>query len=78
MGNFIKSFTKELDQSACQSACFHIVHQFLISCVLQDLFSQKPCCISSNMSSSVKCLARLEATLCSNILRRTQVSEIGL
>ena len=25
MGNFIKSFTKELDQSACQSACFHIV-----------------------------------------------------
>ena len=30
MGNFIKSFTKELDQSACQSACFHIVHQFLI------------------------------------------------
>ena len=51
MGNFIKSFTKELDQSACQSACFHIVHQFLISCVSQDLFSQKPCCISSNMSS---------------------------
>ena len=36
MGNFIKSFTKELDQSACQSACFHIVHQFLISCVSQD------------------------------------------
>ena len=45
MGNFIKSFTKELDQSACQSACFQIVHQFLISCVSQDLFSQKPCCI---------------------------------
>ena len=30
------------------------------------------------MSSSVKCLTRLEATICSRILHRTQVSEIIL
>ena len=64
MGNFIKSFTKVQKNKISLFAHLHVIASSSInflSCVSQDLFSRKPCCILQHMSSSVKCLTRLEA-----------------
>ena len=78
MDNFVKCFIQENKISLF--AHLHILansSKSMISCVSQDLFSRNPCC-KSYTSSSVKCLAMLEATMCSKTLQRTQVSEMGL
>ena len=58
MDNFIKSFTKVQKNKISLFAHLHVLASSYInniSCVSQDFFSRKPCCISQNMSSSVKC-----------------------
>ena len=49
MGNFIKSFTKVQKNEISLFAHLHVLASssiINISCVSQDLFSLKPCCIS--------------------------------
>lgn len=67
-------------KSVCLSMCMVLDNWSIsmISCILQDLFSQKPCWGTKSMFSSVKCLEWLEATMCSSTLQRTQISEMGL
>ena len=79
MSNFVKGFAEIKEDKVCLFAELHVLASSstsMMSCVLQDLFSQSTCCSSKRMFWPVKCLEIPEAT-CSSTLQRTHVREIG-